>query len=121
MDAVGLYLLQVVPEPGNGAFPLSSYDLVGRGKNNWASQNNFSYYQRPDGDSIVIYNALIPGSPGYYSCAVNDTLNCEIDLFGKFHGPDTIQTRVVYTRCRNQANTPDSYKVTKHMTFVRKR
>jgi hypothetical protein len=121
MDAVGLYLEQIEPEPGNGSYPLSSYDLVGRGKNNWASVNKFSYYQRPDGDSIVIYNAVIPGTPGYYACGVQDTLNCEIDLFGKFHGPDTIQTRVVYTRCRNKANVAVNYKEIKQLTFVRKR
>ncbi len=120
LDAVGLYLMDIQPETGNGSLPLSSYDLVGRGKLDYNTQSNFTYYQRPDGDSIVLYNITIPGSAGYSACWINSSLNCELDLFGKFHGPDTIETKVLYRRCRDKDNNPSNFQETKQLTFIRR-
>jgi len=120
IDVIGLFMWDIQPETGNGSFPTSSYELVGRGKPQIISQNNFAYYQRADGDSIVIYNLSLPGSFGYSTCYINDSLNCKIDLFGKFHGPDTIQTQVLYRRCRIN-DVGNNYKEIHPLTFVRKK
>ena len=120
VDVIGLIMWDIQPETGNGSFPSSSYDLVGRGKLQVNSQNNFSYYQRADGDSIVIYNLYLPGTFGYSACGINDSLYCEIDLFGKFHGPDTIETQVLYRRCRIN-DVVSNYQEIHPLTFIRKK
>ena len=123
LDVIGLYLLDIIPEPGSGFTPLSQYSIVGREGNNGYNASgtnaNFSYFERPDGDSIAIYSIPIPGINVYYRCRINDLLTCEIDIKGKFHGTDTIETSVFWKRCRTDSGSGSNFIQSKQLTFVR--
>lgn len=119
IQVLGLYLLDINAEAGNGSLPVSNYCLVGPGNPQINNQNSFTYYQRPDGDSIAIYNIPIPDYGGNDNCLINDSLYCKIDMFGKFKGPDTIQTTVRWRRCLTFAGAGSNFQKTNHLTFVR--
>ena len=119
LDVVGLYLVNIAPETGNGSVPASGFSLIGRGNCLGANYNNFSYYKLPDGDSIVIYAVPMPTLNGDYYCRFSDTLRCSADLFGKFHGPDTLEARVVWRRCVDNNGANDGFSETTHLTFTR--
>jgi hypothetical protein len=120
LDVLGLYLIDIKPENGTVQLPKSTY-TIRQPKNPYSGQNaNFYYYQRPGGDSIAIYNLPGPGIVGFYTCGIRDSLYCEIDILGKFHGADTIQATVFYNRCVNNENAASNHQETKHLTFVRK-
>jgi hypothetical protein len=122
LQTVGLYLWNIAPETGGGGgvqVPASSFSLAGPGSSQGGFSGNFSYYSRPDGDSIVIFLLPMPFAGFPSSCRINDNLYCEADLFGKFHGPDTIQAQVRWRRCRDNAGNWNGFSDTKPLTFVR--
>lgn len=118
---VGLYLWNLTPETGGGGVqvPASSFSLVGPGSGQGAFMGNFAYYARPDGDSIAIFLAPMPFSGFPSTCQINGNLWCQADIFGKFHGPDTIQAEVVWRRCSNSNGNWSTFTDTKPLTFVR--
>jgi len=120
-QVVGLYLWGIQPEQGGGGVqvPASAYSLVGPGSSTGGAISNFAYYEQPDGDSIVIFKAPMPYSGYPTTCPINDRLWCEADIFGKFRGPDTIEARVVWRRCRDNLDNWNAFTDTKHLTFVR--
>lgn len=118
LDVVGLYLINIQPVSGSGQIPASSYWLSGRENASSGGNANFEYLSRPDGDSIVIYAVNIPGTS---RCPINDDLYCQADLFGKFRGPDTIQTEVIWRRCVDNANQWVNFADTVPLTFIRRR
>jgi hypothetical protein len=123
IDVVGLYLRDIVPEtsPTGGVhFPQSSCSVVGRGNAHISSSGNFSYYDLPDGDSIVIYDIRMPNGNSN-DCQINSNMRCSADFFGKFHGPDTIQVQVIWQRCQDNDGNWLSYREIKPLTFIRKR
>lgn len=124
IDVVGLYLFNIQPEtepldPG-GHFPKSGYWLAGRGNSQGSGISNFDYFALPDGDSIAIYGISMPNSIGLSNCQINKDLRCQADIFGKFEGPDTIQTQVVWRRCNDSNGNGLNYSESKALTFVRK-
>lgn len=121
LDIIGLYLLKISPETGNNSYPASQYSIAQPRNPYSGTLGQFAYYEKPDGDSVAIYNIPGPGSLGFYACAVNDSLTCEMSLFGKFHGPDTIETKVVYWLCRDKDNNDSNYSGNHHLTFIRKK
>ncbi|MBC7776615.1 MAG: hypothetical protein H7246_14375 [Phycisphaerae bacterium] len=119
LEVQGLVLQDIQPQTEVGSGPKSTYALSQPDNIYSGAPANFYYYQRPDGDSIALFNLRGPGPVGFYSCPMNDSLYCEIDMFGKFHGADTIQTTVLYTRCRTQTDPGNNHQETRHLTFVR--
>jgi hypothetical protein len=120
-QVVGLYLWNLVPETGGGGVqvPASAFSLVGPGSSQGGYSGNFAYFERPDGDSISIFKAPMPYSGYPTTCHINDALWCEADIFGKFRGPDTIQAKVVWRRCRDNNDNWNAFTSTKPLTFVR--
>lgn len=119
LDVVGLILGKIDPEPvGSGALN-SGYSLIGRGNCQGAAYSNFSYFSLPDGDSIVVYGVEMASQGNNYTCRINDDLRCGANLYGKFHGPDTIKTQVRWNSCCNNAGEWVNYSETSHLTFVR--
>lgn len=119
----GLRFIDIKPHPG-GPLPYpakSTYGFYQPDLSYQSGQEKFHYFDLPDGDSIAIYNLVGPGIVGFYNCEVNDSLICEIDILGKFHGPDTIETTVYYTRCRLDQDHYVDDEVTRRLTFVRKK
>jgi hypothetical protein len=125
IDVAGLYLWNITPKNGSGGgvhIPQSSFSFVGRGNSRSSGTGNFDYYDLPDGDSIVIYNVPMPNEQWYANdCRINSNLICAADIFGKFHGPDTIQAQVVWQRCQDNDGNWLSYREVKPLTFIRKR
>lgn len=120
-QVAGLYLWNIVPETGGAGvqIPASTFSLVGPGSNQGGYSGNFAYYDRPEGDSIVIFQAPMPFSNFPVACPINDSLWCEADIFGKFQGPDTIKAHVVWRRCRDNNNNWMAFTDVKPLTFVR--
>ena len=126
LDIIGLYLLDIKPETGSEVMAKSLYSIIGPenssvGTGEGSVSQHFSYYERPDGDSIVVGAIPLPGGFGIFNCPINDALLCEIVLYGKFHGPDTIETKVQYQNCVTDAGTPSNFQKNTHLTFVRKK
>ncbi|HLP93274.1 MAG TPA: hypothetical protein VK168_04520 [Saprospiraceae bacterium] len=122
LQTQGLRLVDIQPYTGDGLpFPGKSTYAFYQPDNPYSGYpEKFHYFDLPDGDSIAIHNLVGPGIVGFYNCKVNDSLICEIDILGKFHGPDTIETTVHYTRCRLDLDNYVSDEEIRHLTFVRK-
>lgn len=121
LDVVGLNLIEIVPETVPGDHPKSRYAIEQRANPYSGSPDFLAYYDLPDGDSIVAYNIPGPGPIGFQTCLIDGTMHCEVDFFGKFHGPDTIETKVRFTRCVDTSGVYNNHQEFKHLTFVRKK
>ena len=123
MDVTGLYLWRITPETdptGGVELPQSTYWITGRGTVYSSGMATFNYYDLPDGDSIVIYNARMPNE-NTSDCWISSNMRCSADIYGKFHGPDTIQAQVVWGRCREKNGSALNFREVKPLTFIRKR
>jgi len=120
LDVVGLFFHEIVPETGAGNNPKFLYGLEQRANPYNGALDNLTYYELPDGDSIAAFNIPGTGPYGFQTCLIGDTMYCEIDLFGKFHGPDTIETKVRFTRCWDTSGVYNNHQDFKHLTFIRK-
>ncbi len=121
LDVVGLNLISKVPETEPGNYPKSKYSIYQRAGVYNGALDSYAYYELPDGDSIVAYNIIGAGFSGFETCLIGDTMRCEVDFFGKFHGPDTIETKVRFTRCVDTSGVYNNHQEFKHLTFVRKK
>lgn len=123
-DVVGLYLgvIDPITDPNgpSGNVGTSTYWLSGRGNILSSGMSSFDYYAKPDGDSIAIYAAILPDTPGLsFYCRVNAEQRCVANIFGKFHGPDTIKAEVVWRSCIDNKGNYSGYTETDLLTFVR--
>lgn len=89
------FLLEIPPTfPPAGVLGNSIIQVTNSRAGDWhsgfhGSHQSLFYFPRPDGDSIEAYK--IPPAQGshLYSCVV-DGGYCDVNMFGKFRSPDTI-------------------------------
>lgn len=90
----------VDPNDGGVIISGSNFSISARETFNSGFQSNgLLVYDRPDGDSIVLYGMPLPKQGYPVFCQVEPGKRCWANLYGKFQGPDTIRATIVWKNC----------------------
>ncbi|MCC6412092.1 MAG: hypothetical protein IT270_10560 [Saprospiraceae bacterium] len=112
-ETFGLLFLNMEPvDPGQGGVIISGslFSMATRENPYTGFQSNgLLVYDRPDGDSIVLYGMPLPkqGYPTF--CQVEPNKRCWANLYGKFQGPDTIRATIRWKNCSDNNGDYTTY------------
>jgi hypothetical protein len=122
-ETFGLVLLNMEPyDPTQGGVIISgsSFSMESRENPYTGFQSNgMLVYDRPDGDSIVLWAMPLPKSGYPTFCQIEEDTRCWANLTGKFYGPDTIKATIRWGNCQNGRGEPVNYDETCDVLLTR--
>lgn len=122
-ETFGLVFLNMEPvDPTQGGVIISGSMFSMESRENpytGFQSNGLLVYDRPDGDSIVLWAMPLPKAIYPTFCQVEEGTRCRANLHGKFSGPDTIHATIRWGNCRDDRNEFVDYEETCEVLLTR--